>query len=271
MTRTNAMKKSYINWLKLMVIHFDAVYVLLDYITGPSFNNQRICLKILVAPPTDEALLPWRQLFTDSKLFPAVDPRATTNNAITNDEILKFLNDAASPDMTQCFSLINAVRRCWKQEDKDSTIKHLAKFISSHSETSDWHRNVGKLAATINDYYANDNITNKIELFDSITNTIQSLHDAAIFYLFLSKKDFSKTFSGTLHCEACLTSLLSPHLGNDITIDSKHKDVLEQMKVRYVVSGWFYQQLIISDDRIMDELLAYQNVAARRVDTFSRS
>ena len=68
-----------------------------------------------------------------------------------------------------------------------------------------------------------------------------------------------------------LASLLPAHLGNDITIDSKHNDVLEQMKVRYVVSGWFYQQLIISDDRIVDELLGYQNAAARRVDTFSHS
>jgi hypothetical protein len=174
--------KSYRNWLNLMVIHFDAVYTLFGYITGPTFDDHRmISLKILVAPPPDRALLPWHELFTDSKLFPTeteADPLPTTN-----DKILEFLKDPAN--MTQCTMLLGDVKR----------------------------------------------------------------------------------FTGTLHCEACLASLLP----NDITIDSKHKDILEQMKVRYVVSGWFYQQLIISDDRVMDELLAYQNVAARRVDTFSRS
>jgi hypothetical protein len=262
--------KSYRNWLNLMVIHFDAVYILFHHISKPAFDKHRmISLKVLVAPPTDKALLPWRQLFTDSKLFPT-ENEADSSSSTTNDEILKFLNDAASPDMKKCFSLIQAVKSSWKQKKKDVTIQHLAKFISFDSETSDWHSSASKLAATINDYYAKTPSSD--ELFDKITNTIQSLHDAAIFYLFLSKKDFSNEFSGTLHCEACLTSLLSAaDSDNDITIDSKHKDVLEEMKVRYVVSRWFYQQLITSDDRIVDELLAYQNVAARHVDTFSRS
>jgi hypothetical protein len=97
----------------------------------------------------------------------------------------------------------------------------------------------------------------------------ESLSNTANFFAFLRKPT---EFRGRLHCEACLASLLPAHLGEDITIDSKHEGVLAQMKVCYYVgSGWFYPQLIISDDRILDELLGYQNAAARRVDISSRS
>ena len=148
--------KSYRNWLKLMVIYFDAVSTLFQYITGPTFNNQRISLKILVAPPTDKALLPWRELFNDPKLFPTeteADPFST------NADILNFLNDAALSNK-ECVRFLKAL----------------------------------------------------------------------------------KEFSGTLHCEACLASLLQPaHLSNNVTIDSHWQGILDQMKVHYVVSRRFYQ------------------------------
>src|SRR5277367_4657847 len=41
--------KSYRNWLKLMVIYFDAVHILDEYV-GPTFDNRKISLKILVPP-----------------------------------------------------------------------------------------------------------------------------------------------------------------------------------------------------------------------------
>ena len=258
--------KSYRNWLKLMVIHFDAVHILINYITGPAFYNRRISLKILVAPSTDRALLPWRELLTDSKIFPTeyeAEPHPTTNY-----EILNFLNVAASSNMTECLRFMKAVRSCWNQKNKDATIKSLAQLhqILSHPGAFDWHKSASNLRAMINDYY--EKTPSSDELSNKITNTIESLFDSARFFVFLSE---SSVFSGTLHCEACLASLLPTHLGKHVTIDSKHEGVLAQMKVCYVVFGWFYQQLIISDDRIVDELLAYQNAAARRVDTSSRS
>jgi hypothetical protein len=258
--------KSYRNWLKLMVVHFDAADTLVRYITGPTFNNRTISLKILVAPSTDTASLPWRELFTDSKLFPTedeADPLSTTN-----DEMLKILNDAASANMTECLQCINAVRSCWNQNNKAATIKNLAKLDKtlSRKETFGWHQSASKLLAMINNYYSKSSN----ESWDKITNEIESLLHSARFFVRLSKWD---GFRGALHCEACLTSLLPFHLGKDVTIDSKHEHehVLAQMKVRYVGSGWFYQRLINSDDRIVDELLAYQNAAALRVNTSSLS
>jgi len=226
--------KSYRNWLKLMVVYFDAAHTLVNYIAGTTFNNRRISLKILVAPLTDTASLPWRELFTDSKLFPTeneADPLSTTNN-----EILKILNEAASSNMTQCLQSINAVRRCWNQKNKDATIKNLAKLDKTlfRKEMVGWHQRASNLHPMIKDYY--EKLSK--EQWDNITNEIESLFDSARFFALLSKWD---DFTGALHCEACLTSLLPVHLGKDVTIDSKHEHVLAQMKVRYVVSGWFYQ------------------------------
>jgi hypothetical protein len=255
--------KSYRNWLKLMVIYFDAVHILDEYVTEPTFDNRRISLKILVPPSTDEALLPWRELFTDSKLLPT--QHEANRLPTTNDEILKFLEFAASPGYSNS---IKAIRTGWNQKNKEATIQSLATLekMFSKAQKYDWCDSASNLTAMINDFFAKPSSSDKLS--DKIINRIESLSDTAKFFAFLRKPI---VFSGRLHCEACLASLLRAHLGEDVTIDSKHEDVLAQMKVRYVSSGWFYPQLIISDDRIVDELLGYQNAAARRVDISSRS
>jgi len=261
--------KSYRNWLKLMVIYFDAVHILDEYVTGPTFKDRRISLKILVVPSTDKALLPWRELFTDSKLFPT--QHEADHLPTTNDEILQFLEFAASPDMIGYSNSINAIKTGWDQKNKDAIIQSLATLdkLFSNAQKYGWCNSASNLTAMINDFDFSAKPSSSDKLSDKITNRIESLADTGKFFAFMRKRI---EFRGRLHCEACLASLLPAHLGEDVTIDSKHKGVLVQMKVRYYVgSGWFYPQLIISDDRIVDELLGYQNAAARRVDISSRS
>ena len=258
--------KSYRNWLKLMVIYFDSANTLVNYVGRPTFHQQRLSLQILAAPSTDKALLPWQELFTDSTLFPTGNEADST----TNDEILEFLNFAADSNTKQCLPHIKAVRKSWANGKKDATVQHLGTLdkILLQSKTAGWHTGARKLVTTIRNYYAAPS-TDKCDELSKITCTIESLCDSGNFFASLSE---ANVFTSTMHCEACLASLLPHHSGNDVTIDSKqHEAVLAQMKVCYVASGWFYQQIINSDDRILDELLAYQNAAARRVDTSSGS
>lgn len=72
-----------------MVGHFDAVEILVRYVTSPCFPYNSISVKILVAPPTDSALLPWSQL---RDFLPELDnASATTGTTFTNNEIHEFL------------------------------------------------------------------------------------------------------------------------------------------------------------------------------------
>ena len=86
--------KSYKAWLRLIVGHFDATEHLVLYVTSDQFQRDSISIKILVAPPTDSALLPWRQLFENKFLpgFGAINALST----ITNEDILEFLNNGIS-------------------------------------------------------------------------------------------------------------------------------------------------------------------------------
>ena len=261
--------KSYRNWLRLMMVHFEAASILAKYVTRSDldFHTQSISLQILVAPSTDKALLPWRELFTDSKLFPT----GNEVDSVTNDDILIFLGSAANSNTKQCL-LIKAVGRAWADKNKELTLNNLRKLegILPVSETSSWLVAARRLVQTITDHYENPPADEGDEgdKLSKIAHTIESLYDSGRFFAFLSEKN---DFKGTLHCEACLTSLLPHHFGKDVTIDSIYEGVLPQVKVCYVVSGWFYQQIFISDNRIVDELSAYRNAAVRRVDTSSSS
>jgi hypothetical protein len=97
--------KSYKDWLRLMVVHFDAVEILNSYITGPHFNHDTISIKILMPPPVGGAMLPWQVLLKDSNHFPtecAPSARSALDvldvSPPTNDDILKFLETAISSD-----------------------------------------------------------------------------------------------------------------------------------------------------------------------------
>ncbi|CAA7258811.1 unnamed protein product [Cyclocybe aegerita] len=61
---------SYIDWFRLLIAHFDAVDILVRFVTGPHFRSPTISVDILVAPPVDQTLLPWRELLADSTLLP---------------------------------------------------------------------------------------------------------------------------------------------------------------------------------------------------------
>src|SRR6267143_958257 len=115
---------SYVDWLRLMIAHFDAVDILVGYVTAPEFQHNTISTQILVAPPVDQSLLPWRELFTDSTLFPTktVCDASGKDNAV----ILEFLNKALEPS-----SKAKAVKTFWRKQDLKNTIKNLEKVKSS--------------------------------------------------------------------------------------------------------------------------------------------
>jgi hypothetical protein len=77
------------------------------------------------------------------------------------------------------------------------------------------------------------------------------------------KESAFQSFSGTLHCEACLASLLA-----ETSLASK--DISARMKAS-PVSTHFYHLSLISCERVLDQLLGCQSVAAQRVNIFSLS
>jgi hypothetical protein len=210
---------SYIDWLRLMLAHFDAVGILVGYVTGPNFQHNTISIQILVTAPVDQHLLPWRELFTDSTLFPTEtvwDPLSAKADAgISNISILEFLNNALEP-----FTTVNAVKTLWSKKELKLTIKNLENLKSSNF--LGWGECATKLLVKLKGLDGLPELDSN--LFHEISDDIQSLWESARFFASLGD---AQDFSGTLHSEACLTSLLD----KTTTVS---RGILMQMKVGYV-------------------------------------
>ena len=84
--------KSYRDWLRLMLTHFDAVEILANSVTSPQFSSKAINMKILVMLNVDTKMLSWRDLFA-KQVFPE---HSIEDKLTTNENLLKFLSEAIS-------------------------------------------------------------------------------------------------------------------------------------------------------------------------------
>lgn len=234
--------KSYKDWLRLILVHFDAVEILVAYVTGEHFHHNAIVFKILVSPPVDDAMLPWQTLFEDPTLFPAytasLDHKASSILPQTNDQILAFLNDAISSDPEHAlvstqqvmktvtkFQLGNATHRT----NINQVIKNVEKL--GQFKLPGWDEYTRRMLSHL-EHLKNCSDSNEYQdLIRQITHALHSLQDIARFFIYLSKKQH---FTGSLHCEACLATLLE-FLPRDVMFDSLY-DILSQPNVGCGVS-----------------------------------
>jgi len=200
-----------LDWFRLLVAHFDAVDILVAHVTGPSFPYEDISIEILVAPKVSKEFLPWRDLFAGT-ILPTPPPILGAPNP-TNDDILQFL-EASLSHASQFKNALLA----YEKGDKKQTIKCL-KLLQTSNVTS-WVKCAERVLAKLED-------KNPLSDFSTqITREIQAACSSTEFFTVLVKTS-AFHFSGTLHCEACLASLLTEN-------SLASKDILARMKVSQV-------------------------------------
>jgi hypothetical protein len=208
----DALATTYLDWLRLLVAHFDAISVLVGYVTGPEFKYDAISIEMVVDQHVDLDILPWRTLFSNPKLFPTTsteDARFNEiNYATTNAEILNFLNEAL-----ETLPQIESARSAWDKGDKVTTIECFKKLKTS--KVKSWEKCAEEMLVKLGNDSPSDVITTEI------TTKFQSLRKSTAIFDALAKDE---KFKGALHCEALLASLLTktPHDASE--------DILEQMK-----------------------------------------
>ena len=177
--------------------------ILVSYVTGQQFRLEGISIDTLLAPFVDKRLLPWKDLFSNSTLFPINAILGTeTDYEATNDDIVKFLDQAL-----ETLPQFKEAKVAWRNGDKDNTIKCFQKLKTSN--VMSWVKCAEKILVKL-DNSNNDNPSNQNS--EEITTEIQSLCKSTNFFNALvsdKKPSFELSFSGTLHCEACLVSLIA--------------------------------------------------------------
>ena len=257
--------KSYQDWLRLMVVQFDAVEVVVGYARSDHFRRAHpkgeISIKVLVSPTTSREMLDWTKLFT-SEHFP--DPTdATAANMIdspdqeTNATILDYLVKYTSvKNLGAHLTAIDLILRQLKKFPDDivkrkGAISFLFKQLDElkDSQFPGWEHSMAvpqfELLRKKNDEClermrktakgSGELLGNRAEaaeasgldgLISDLIKTFHVLKDKAKFFNDL--KDL-KTFTGSLHCEACLGSLIK--LLKTISPGSPYADIASQLRV----------------------------------------
>lgn len=235
--------KTYRDWLRLMVVHFDAVNILMRFVAHKSPSQTAISVKILVAPTVDNGLLSWSDLLNDPKLFPVGN---TTSSGPTNQDLLDFLMTALAKIKTarKYASSGLAAQKYWNERNLKNKSKQIIQQLHSLKNLSDYVGSVDDICELVTKRNA-DEAAGKPEdsaVVDDITNKIQSLCDTLDkecervrfpFNLEMTK------FLGTLHCEACLTSILHNDTRDNMT-DDRYKEVLDKTVVGCRFSNFFW-------------------------------
>jgi hypothetical protein len=191
--------RSYWDWLRLILVHFQAAQILFVYMDTRN-RSKDISMRILIPPRVDNKLLPWQELLVDTNLFPQFPPESHDKNR-TNAQILNVL-EKGTKEISKWTSVLVVVKDTWKAEEVEKTIKEI-KLLQA-SSIPGWDNTTKNLLALLENPTGNHS---------EITNLIYSLCDSA--RLFTTLKAEHK-FSGALHCEASLASLISlPDIPND--------------------------------------------------------
>ena len=199
--------QSYVDWLKLMVVHFNAAHILSKYVGDQMSQYDRFAIKILAPPTPNDIILPWHCLL-DSEHFPA----STGGDATSNASIVEFLYSFSIP---------------WDEDAIDEVIDKLNPADDCPLQASDIDdiiillKPLGNLQAPVRDRCITDAIAtieswkNDVTFFNKGVNDIVGMLERANTITRIFKKlnlaSFAKGmhFTKPFHCELVLGSIIS--------------------------------------------------------------
>lgn len=82
--------KACCKWLKLMVVHFDAVLILINHME--TIINPKVTIKVITTPHLNATLMPWKELLNNERYFDDKAPFGAPPGPST-DEIIDFLEE----------------------------------------------------------------------------------------------------------------------------------------------------------------------------------
>lgn len=223
--------KTYRDWMRLMVVHFDAAIILTRYSSSQTLPKI-ISVNILLTPRVDEACLSFTELLNDPNLFPITDLSGKLDPT-SNDEILKFFTNAfkLSEAATKNQKTVQSIKNIWMTRDSKKfranvicgELKNLAKLLPDDDKVKkvldqllQWKKDPQSVPV--------EGITDQI---DSLCGELTAKMNSASLPI-----DSETKFSGTLHCETCLASILHERTRATM-VEDEYKDLLTQTEVDY--------------------------------------
>ncbi len=201
--------QSYVDWLKLMVVHFNASHILSKYVGGQTFQCDRIAIKILAPPTPDDIILPWHCLL-DSEHFPV----STGGDAPSNATIVEFLYSFSISwdeyDIDEVIEFLNGLNPDDPPQasDIDDIIALLKPLGNRKSPVRD--KCITDVIATI-ESWKNDVTSFNEDSVNGIVETLERANTITRIFKNLNIESFAKgiQFTKPFHCELVLGSIIS--------------------------------------------------------------
>ncbi|KJA14870.1 hypothetical protein HYPSUDRAFT_59125 [Hypholoma sublateritium FD-334 SS-4] len=132
--------QNFIDWLQLVVAHFDAVDVVYRFVTSSSFHYNYISATILVSPTSPKEIYPWRKMLVDP-IFPQMHNDLVQKLSISNIDLLNFLEVAVSQATATStrFDWIKGVQTTWKKKPNSANLDHLIDNLVQAHEADKQH------------------------------------------------------------------------------------------------------------------------------------
>jgi hypothetical protein len=272
--KNRSLSESYGAWLRLMVVHFDAIEILVSFVNEAGLSYETISIKILVPPTTSPDVLPWSELFTNPNLFPTFDVLNPNMITKSNAEIKRFLDEAIENARytLESYMCAKKAQDSWTSGNfvgAREALLILTKISPSPTTPLQPETDVSPemLRSLVNQfiflqkknkYPANTNRREEnLKQWRAIDEQMEKLcaiyckpSAMDMFYLGFDNENFS----GTLHCEAYLASLLD-NFTQYFEIDSTYveKQTLEGMKVDPLSHFFVIRFSLCCVYRVMDE------------------
>lgn len=215
--------QSYKEWLKLIIIYFDAVDRLSRYVTGSTFRFDDIDIEILVSPPVSDTLLEWKELFAYPGIFPAKNGPANENI----DSILNYLRETTDQSFARFTSraknLLNALQR---PSVTANTVKRALESMAP-CKLPGWAEMAKAHLLKIQKSERVITGSDKDGLAADIDSLLKSANYSFLRFLHTVNQT-GLHFTGSQHCEATLASLLKYSKGS--MTDDTCKDIRTQLE-----------------------------------------
>ena len=226
-----------VDWLRLMVAHFDAVEIIIQHIWSPHFLYSEISAMTLVAPSTSAALCPWEEV-VDGYL-PEPDAASVPSLTTSNTDLSKFLRENRDQALlTKNISpLVDEALTLWNRRDNPDfsprvlhgKLLEIGAFVGQFGGEGIRRITSDVLIEASKQWKKDKSEANT----QKVTSGIQDLHDR-FFHIppgasFFSNLDNMK-FKGTMHCEACLATLIY-NATKPAPDDDVYSEVLKRMAV----------------------------------------
>jgi len=208
--------QSHIDWLRLILVQFDAVDQLVHYFAGDI--PRAVSIYVVTPPSPNFRLLRWQKLLEDPRFFPTTTTSKTAVDGppgINNDDILNFFTEHLS-NVASSVSHVNAANSWWNKRDLGRTISRVEDLKTS--TLPGWGRSATDLLDTLNGLPGMPE--SESEEYKQISFDIKSIQQHGFFYSALASTDYDNGFGGALHCEAFLASILcdTANISKDLAV-----------------------------------------------------